>query len=417
MRTIGSLLLGLASLASIARSAEPTQGLETALRSIVVIEATGMPGGVSSFATGVIIDSLGGIVTALHAVDGADEIRIGAHLEAPRRVVLSASDRSADLALLDAIASDRPAPPLPPAAPTELGAPIFVIGNALGTGVVVTHGIVAALPDTAAEQGSPEGHLLVDALVAQGSSGGPAVDREGRWVGLVVGKAVVDESVVDLGMVIPTDRVLAVVRALRARQTEPTPWIGIDVETMTAAMAAALSASPGLGVVVSRVVSGGPGNRAGLAPIDVITAVDGRPVHSAEEFERAIASRRPGEALKLSISTDGHGRILQVELREAPPEPEDEPAEVVLTELKGLGLTVAQLGGSGAPVVVVSIVDGGPGDRAEIRLGDRIDLVGRRPAGGSVLRAEVQRQLSGSRAVLLRIHRGDLVRLVAVDLM
>ncbi len=223
MRGIGSLILGLASLASIARAAEPPRGLEAALRSIVVIEAKGIPGGVTSFATGVIVDSSGGIVTALHAVDGATEITIRSHGDTPRPAVLSAADRSADLALLDVTPDDSPAPPLPPAAPPELGTPIYVIGNTLGTGIVVTRGIVAALPDTAAEPGSPEGHMLVDALVAQGSSGGPVVDGEGRWAGMVVGKAVVDESVLDLGMAIPTARVLAVAGALRARKAKPAP--------------------------------------------------------------------------------------------------------------------------------------------------------------------------------------------------
>jgi len=393
---------------------EPTEGLLAALRSAVIVETVGETGALLSSAAGVVVDSAGGVVTALHAVEGAPRIAVGTGPGRP--ATLRASEPSFDLALLEVDPSEATPPPPALAPEPAIGQEVFAIGNPLGSGLVVTRGIVAALPDSGADPSTPEGHLLIDALVAEGSSGGPVVDAAGRWIGMVVGKAVVDQTVLDLGMVVPAARVLEAVERLAARPPLPAASVGIEVATMSAPMAAALGVSPGLGVVVSRVRSAGPGNRAGLSPMDVITAVDGRPVRSARELDSLVQARHPGEELKLSVSTDGHGRILRVELDEQPAQlpPDTAPAEV--TEIEGLGLTVAQLGGIGSALAVVSVARRGRAEGAGIRRGDWIDLVGRRPASAAALRAELRRQSHGARALLLRIRRGDSVRLTAIEL-
>lgn len=399
-RLLCLLLIGVAGLAS----AQPTK-LDAAFRAALIVEAESSTS--STIGVGMIVDSLGGVLTALHGVERADSISVRRPGAKSWRAELVAADPVRDLAFLRVLAPAPLAEPLRPAPLPPMGSPIFVLGNPLGTGLVLTAGILAAHPDPSAEPGAPEGHVLLDALVVPGTSGGPVLSPNGDWLGVVVGKAVVQGQIIDLGMAIPALDAELFARESRRRGEHPPPWIGVTVETMTGSMAKALGTPFTAGVVVSRVVSGSPGNWAGLSPMDVITAMDGRQVHGADEFNRLVANRIPGEALELSVSTDGHGRILSVDLIKAPAETETRPQLAEVVELEDAGLAIAELSGAPPTVMVIAVVPNGPAARAGLRPGDLIDLVGRQPATSSLLQGAVGLQAPLLRPIILRLRRGD----------
>jgi serine protease Do len=413
--------------------------LEPVFAATVVLEGRSDGGASRSFATATVMDTLGGLLTALHCVSGRGTLLI--HLapagEAESETLLVeatmvASLREYDLAylrLLDPMALPVPQPPPFRSSvdrdPPPIGTPIYAVGNPLGQTLIASSGIVAAHADSSAPPGSTKSHLLVDALIAPGSSGGPVITADGRWLGMIVGKAVVEDHLLDLGLVVPADVILPFLdSAARQRLRGPPPWAGIEVTTMNAAMASLLATPAVGGVVVTQVVAGSPGNIAGLAAMDVITAVDGQLVRSAEEFASIIASHAPREEVHVSVSTDGHARILSLALM---PPPTDSATAVTvsgeaaavhasLADLLPLGLSVAAINSAGGELLVATdVATGGPAQRAGIERGDLIDLVGRHPASIASLRAEIRRGNATSRALLLRLRRQQGARIVAIE--
>lgn len=445
MRTLRLWLFALLSIfppgAGAASATAVVPALATVHAATLILEA-GSSGAVTrTLATATVVDTLGGILTAFHCITGKSQVLLqlppgspgaGAAAAGGDRAVVTAEVVATlpqrDLAYLRVIAADAALvpPPLPmdgaATAPLPaIGTPVYALGNPLGQALVLSSGIVAAHPDTTAEPGSAESHLLVDALVAPGSSGGPVVTADGRWLGMIVGKAVVDNAVLDLGLVVPASVIVPfITEAAQRRVHGPRPWVGIEVTTMNAAMAAVLATPRVGGVVVTRVAAGSPGNVAGLAAMDVITAVDNHLVRTAEEFAGIIASHTPGEELHISVSTDGHARILTLPIAAQATDQELNgtlDAHASLADLSTLGLSVAAITSAGGEVLVaVDVIPGGPAARAGIEPGDLIDLVGRHPASIAILRAEVRRHDDTTRALLIRLQRQrQRPRIVAIE--
>lgn len=73
------------------------------------------------------------------------------------------------------------------------------------------------------------------------------------------------------------------------------------------------------GLYISSVVRGGPADRAGLGPGDIITAVGGKDIATATDLQKAIYTADIGDTLEFTvIGTNRRERTARVVLTEAP---------------------------------------------------------------------------------------------------
>ena len=157
----------------------------------VVVQSKGGASGTGELGSGVIIDSQGDILTALHVVRGASTIEVTFADGTTAAASVASSDASHDIAVLTP--STLPAVVLPAVlgnAP-EIGDEVFVVGNPLGLEASLSGGVVSGLNRafTPADGPSLSGMIQFDAAVNPGSSGGPLLNAKGQVIGIVIGLA------------------------------------------------------------------------------------------------------------------------------------------------------------------------------------------------------------------------------------
>jgi putative serine protease PepD len=185
---------------------------------------------------------------------------------------------------------------------------VFAIGNPFGLDRTMTAGIVSA---TGRDIQAPDGLTIPDAIqtdaaINHGNSGGPLLDGQGHVVGVTsqIQGGTVDANV-GVGFAIPSDTARSVAQQLIDHGTASHPWLGVQLR------------ATGAGVVVARVVPGGPAAKAGLQG-DAIVALDGRKITTTAQLADAVAHRRPGDTVRLATVRNGTQRIVSVTLGNAP---------------------------------------------------------------------------------------------------
>ncbi len=224
------------------------------------------------------------------------------------------SDPLSDLAVLRAESSDLTPAELGDAETLQVGQLVVAIGNPLGFGGSVTAGVVSALgralPLRAGRHARVvENVIQTDAALNPGNSGGALADGRGRVVG--VNTAVAGMG---LGLAVPIDATTRAILATLMRDGRVRrAYVGIAGGTrpLPPRLAAELDRDRGLEVV--EVVAGGPADRAGVRPEDLIVALDGSAIRGADDLQRLMTEHAIDTPAALTVIRDG--RIVTVEVR------------------------------------------------------------------------------------------------------
>ncbi|HVH22979.1 MAG TPA: trypsin-like peptidase domain-containing protein [Pseudonocardia sp.] len=141
--------------------------------------------------SGVIINAQGAVLTALHVVDGATQIRVGFADGSESAAEIRASQPGNDVAVLSVDQLPEVVVPAVLAGPPPIGDTVFAVGNPLGLQRSLTAGVVSATGRAiGTERGSTlAGLIQFDAAVNPGNSGGPLLNRAGQVVGVVTALA------------------------------------------------------------------------------------------------------------------------------------------------------------------------------------------------------------------------------------
>jgi serine protease Do len=286
--------------------------------------------------SGFVIDSRGDIVTNAHVVNPPSGGKItkltavfadGDHV--PAHVV--AYNVAADVALIKVDNYAKLPPPLDLADSTQLeqGQWAIAIGEPLQLEQTVTVGVVSALnrsepiPTDNGGEIDFKGLLQTSAPINPGNSGGPLIDIDGRVIGM--NQSTVKSAYAQgIGFAIPSNTVRFVVASLEknpgAHQGTDTGFLGIYMADLTAGVKNQIGYNGEGGVAVQQVFSGSPADQAGIQPGDVILQVDGKTFNSIKDLHNYIASKKPGDSIRLNVWSQGVKKFVAIKLGETPAE-------------------------------------------------------------------------------------------------
>lgn len=254
--------------------------------------------------SGVVYTADGLILTNEHVVRGATAVQVGFADGSRVAGTVRATDAVTDLALVQADRTNLPVPKYQTILP-RIGDLDVVIGSPLGFENTVTAGIVSGLhreiPGSAAEGQSLVELLQTDAAISPGNSGGAVVNGAGEVIGVSEAYIPPSAGAVSLGFAIPAATVVDVADQLRTNGRAEHAFAGIEQAPITPQIANQLGLPNTDGAVVLSVVRGGPADQAGMRPGDVLTAFDGKPVRTPEDFLAALRPHRPGDVVTATV--------------------------------------------------------------------------------------------------------------------
>ncbi|MFN3657774.1 MAG: DegQ family serine endoprotease [Pseudolabrys sp.] len=294
----------------------------------------GMPGGPlggeqiqRSLGSGVIVDVGGLIVTNVHVIEGADEVKVSLADKREFEATIVLKDKRTDLAVLRIKNAGERFPFLDFANSDalEVGDVVLAIGNPFGVGQTVTHGIVSALARTQVGITDYQFFIQTDAAINPGNSGGALADLQGRLVGINTAIFSRSGGSQGVGFAIPSNMVRVVVASAKGGGSAvQRPWLGAKLQALTSELAESLGLKRPAGALIADVTPNGPAARAGLKAGDLIVSVDGQAVDDPNAFDYRFATKPLGGTAKLGVMRAGREIVATVPLQIAPDIPREE---------------------------------------------------------------------------------------------
>ena len=268
-----------------------------------------------------VYDSSGLILTNHHVVEGATRIRVTFQGDRQLDAVVVGADPKTDIAVLRVDAQGLPHLPLGDSDATRVGDWVVAIGNPFGLSHTVSAGIVSAKGRTKQDVrglGDPTGYysfIQTDASINPGNSGGPLLDMSGRVVGM---NTAIRANANSIGFAIPINMIKELLPQLIEHGHVQRSAIGIEILAVQSSDVERLKLAGVQGALVRRVMSGGPGDRAGIREEDVIVGFSGERVTGPEQLRWKASLAGVGRQVPVTVSR--HGRVfdLMVTLGELP---------------------------------------------------------------------------------------------------
>ena len=261
--------------------------------------------------SGVIIDAQNGyVITNSHVIDKAQNIVVT--LEDGQRfdAKVIGKDPGADIAVIQIDAKNLSEIAFGDSDNLRQGDFVVAIGNPFGLGQTVTSGIVSALGRSGLGIESYEDFIQTDASINPGNSGGALVNLRGELIGINTAIYGPSGGNVGIGFAIPINMAQQITAQLIEHGEVKRGRLGFSAQDLTPELAQAFGISRNKGVVVSRVESDSPADKADLQVGDVIVAVNNREVASSAQVRNEIGLLRIGGRVKIEILRNGKERTL-----------------------------------------------------------------------------------------------------------
>ncbi len=273
--------------------------------------------------SGIVLDKQGHLLTNFHVVEGAKEIQVLLYDGSSHPAAIVGFDPATDVAVIKV---DAPADLLQPVSfgtsgDLRVGQRVFAIGNPFGLERTLTTGIISSLNRSLPTRTGRtiKSIIQTDAAINPGNSGGPLLDSNARLIGMNTAIASRTGQSAGVGFAIPVGTLARIVPQLIQRGRVIRPDAGITRVYQADA-----------GLVVATLAEGGPAERAGLrgfkivrerrrqgpfvmefervdrSGADLIVAVGGQAVRTADDFLSAVESKNPGEQVLITVQREGH---------------------------------------------------------------------------------------------------------------
>ena len=377
----------------------------------------------NSLGSGVIVTPDGTILTNNHVIDGATDIKVDLSDKREFQAKLVGTDPKTDIAVLKIQATDLPTLPIGDSSRLHVGDVVFAIGEPYGLTSTATMGIVSATGRGGLNIEGYEDFIQTDASINPGNSGGAMIDLHGDLVG--INTAILAENGggnQGIGFAIPINMARSVMEQIVSHGKVVRGYLGLFPQDVTPALAKQFGLSQPTGALVGEVEPNTPASRAGLKRGDVILALNGQTVASANDLRLRVSQTAPGTNVKLQISRDGKTQDVNVALGELPEKAEKTgPEENQGGGLEGVNVQTLtpdlaeqlQLP-AGTHGVVVTSVDPASPAASNLQRGDVIQEVNHKPINS----IEDYRQAISSASkgpVLLLVNTQGVTRYVVIE--
>ncbi len=383
-----------------------------------------------SIGSGVIVDKKGFILTNEHVIDGATRIQVSLDGDSRRFTAhVIGSDKDTDLAVIKIDAGDElPVAVLGNSDGVQVGDWVLAFGSPFGFSSTVTAGIVSAKNRTADGQGQFQRFIQTDAAINPGNSGGPLVNMAGEVIGINTAIYTGSHGFEGVGLSMPSNVAIGVYNQLVTTGKVTRGAIGITFDDR-------ISQNPVLmkdlgapyGIVVEATDPDSPAQKAGLQPEDVITEVNGQPVHNGYELVTPIAATPIGQSVQLHVIRDKQPKditlVVEDRSRIVPSafEPSDSDRQDPDSDAGQLGLHVQDLtsdlsqklgmgkisAGVAAGVVVTDVDPASFADDLQFAIGDVIQAINGVPVSNLAGYHREMAKLQPGQDVLFKVKRYD----------
>jgi serine protease Do len=385
----------------------------------------------TSLGSGFIIDEKEGLIlTNYHVIADADEVKVILTEEDADREGIDAKvvggDAEADVALVK-IKPNRKltAAALGDSDVLQVGEWVMAVGNPFGHGHTVTKGIISAKERVVLPMSQFANYLQTDTPINPGNSGGPLINTAGEVIGI---NTAINAAAQGIGFAIPINYVKRILPELRSKGAVTRGFIGVNISEITPKLATGMKLPKNTrGVVVSEVIEGEPGAKAGLQRYDVILSINGKKILDGRQLVNTVSSLAPGTSIAMQVLRAGKEKDIKVTIGKRPTREKltqrSGPGKALKPKLD-LGMQVSELDDDarkevGLPsnvrgVVVESVADGGPAEEAGLEPRDVIVEVDQKPVVG--LRS-FNAMFKEPRIYLISFHHeGEGVAITSLDL-
>ena len=272
----------------------------------------------SSLGSGVIVSSSGYLLTNHHVVEAADEIEVAMPDGKKLLAKVVGNDPETDLAVLRVDAENLPAITFGSSDALRVGDVVLAIGNPFGVGQTVTSGIVSALGRTGLGINTFENFIQTDAAINPGNSGGALIDAGGNLIGINTAIFSRSGGSMGIGFAIPVSTAKMVLEQIVKTGSVTRGWIGVEVQELTPQAAESFKLGDTRGALIAGVLRGGPADKAGVKPGDVLYEIEGKPVADPSTMLNVVAALAPGANAHMKLKRKGQDVDAEVSVGRRP---------------------------------------------------------------------------------------------------
>ncbi|MEJ2167420.1 MAG: Do family serine endopeptidase [Deltaproteobacteria bacterium] len=266
--------------------------------------------------SGILIDSQGHILTNNHVVAGATKIQVKLSDGSTYSAKVLGTDPKTDLGVIQ-ISADHPLPfaTFEDSDKVQVGQWVVAIGQPESLSESVTQGVISAKHRTGiTDPSNYQDFLQTDAAINPGNSGGPLLNLNGNVIGINSAIFSTTGGFQGIGFAIPSNMAAHVADQLMKYGKVKRGWLGVTLQELTPKLAQSFGLSKPEGALVTQVMKGGPADKAGFKPGDVITAMQGKKISNVAELRNAVADTPVGQEIDLTILRNGKTEQLKVKI-------------------------------------------------------------------------------------------------------
>jgi serine protease Do len=367
-----------------------------------------------SLGSGFVISSDGYILTNAHVVQSADEITVKLNDKREFKAKVIGADRRTDVALIKIDGEGLPAVRFGDPSKLKVGEWVVAIGSPFGFENSVTAGIVSAKGRSLPQENYVP-FIQTDVAVNPGNSGGPLFNLKGEVVGVNSQIYSRTGGFMGLSFAIPIDVANGIAQQLRTAGRVTRGRIGVVIQPLTKELVESFGLTSLRGALVNSVEKGGPAEKAGVEPGDVILRFNGKIVNSSEDLPRIVGATKPGSRATIQIWRNKALRDVQITVGQMadertaragrPSGPKQGPAQTQY------GLTLSDLSDAQRGELKISggvLVENvqGTAARAGVRRGDVILAINNQDVPSVNQFNQIMAQFDKGRTVALLIRRG-----------